>query len=96
MDDDPFRPLNDFHREKLTNPDDVSRADELVEQLADALTGAAAADDLPPRRGVPGAATAMDARLRQRIAEAQIRTNAATQAALVQRFPGAGKLRKSW
>jgi len=93
--DDPFRPLNDFHREKL-NPDDVARADELVEQLATALTSAGQADDLRPRRGVPGAAGAMDARLRQRVAEGRIRTMAATATALERKFPGAGKLRRSW
>ena len=96
MDDDPFRPLNDFHREKLQSPADVSRADELVAQLADALTSTGQADDLRPRRGVPGAATAMDGRLRQRVVEARIRTNSATQAALERKFPGATKLRRSW
>ena len=96
MDDDPFRPLNDFHRAKLQSPADVAQADELVAQLADALGEPAAADGIPPRRGVPGAATAMDSRMRQRIAEAQIRTNAATQAALERKFPGATKLRRSW
>ena len=97
MDDaDPFSALANFHREKLQTPEDISRADELVEQLADALTGAAAADDLRPRRGVPGGAGAMDARLRQRIAEAQIRTIAAMAAATAQRFPGVAALRRSW